>query len=77
LALRSKGFSRIAFLLSPYLMITIPNMIYGRNNGTAKKRRGFKFGYKELLMVLYGLVIYLARSAINNIGTTVPYSFFC
>lgn len=75
-ALKSKGFSRIAFLFSPYLIISIPNMIYGKKQELKKQRKGFNFGYKELLIVLYGLAAYLARSAVNNIGTTVPYKFF-
>ncbi len=74
LTLQSKGFSRMAFLFSPYLIISIPNMM---DDGNVKeKNRAFKVGQKEVIMVLYGFLIYIARSAVNNIGTTVPYKFF-
>lgn len=74
--------TRFAFLLSPYLIVTIPNLLYdggylARIKLAARKPLGLRSPeIWALLIVAFAVVLYLARSAVNNIGTTVPYHFF-
>lgn len=77
----SSGFSRISFLLSPLLVITIPRLLQkdriGKNGvGNTDIGNGIlKIDKRALLIVGYCIFVYLARITINNIGTTMPYRF--
>ena len=69
LATKASMFSRGAFLFSPYTIIIIPEIISYINN--ANKRKIATIG-----IVLYGVIVYIARVSVNNVGTTMPYVFF-
>lgn len=75
----AENFARIAFLFSPLLVITIPNLIWG-NKEDEKMEVLDSYIYRiekiALFIVVYGIGIYFARIAVNNIGTTMPYEFF-
>lgn len=60
--------SRMAALFGPYLMIFIPNLIETGVN----KNKGFLI---SCIFAICGFQ-YLLRISINNIGSTMPYSFF-
>lgn len=60
--------SRMAALFGPYLMIFIPNLIETGVN----KNKGFLI---SCIFAICGFR-YLLRISINNIGSTMPYSFF-
>lgn len=74
--------TRFAFLLSPYLVVTIPNLLYDggylkRIDLSANKTLAMRSSESwAFLIVVFAVALYLARSSVNNIGTTVPYLFF-
>lgn len=69
LSAQSSMFSRGAFLFSPYVIIIIPELLSAIDD---KKKRFIATG----CIVIYGLVLYIARVNVNNVGTTMPYEFF-
>ena len=69
LSVRSSMFSRGAFLYSPYTVLLIPNILREIRDERKRKR-------VTLLLILYGVAAYLARTRINNVGKTIPYEFF-
>lgn len=69
LAAQSSMFSRGAFLFSPYTIIIIPKLLENIKSQNKKM-----FG--TVCIVIYGILIYLARVHVNNVGTTMPYEFF-
>ena len=69
LATKASMFSRGAFLFSPYTIIIIPEIISQIKSNNKKKVAIFG-------MVLYGVIVYIARVNVNNVGTTMPYKFF-
>lgn len=69
LATKASMFSRGAFLFSPYTIIIIPELISYIENDNRKK-------LTIAGMVFYGIIVYVARVSVNNVGTTMPYEFF-
>lgn len=69
LSTQSSMFSRGAFLFSPYVIIIIPELL----NAIEDKKKKF---IATSCIVIYGLVLYIARVNVNNVGTTMPYEFF-
>ena len=69
LSTQSSMFSRGAFLFSPYVIIIIPELL----NAIDDKKKKF---IATSCIVIYGLVLYIARVNVNNVGTTMPYEFF-
>lgn len=69
LSTQSAMFSRGAFLFSPYTIIMIPQLLESVES-SKKKDVG------KLCIVVYGIIIYIARVHVNNVGTTMPYKFF-
>lgn len=69
LATQASMFSRGAFLLSPYTIIMIPELISGISD--LRKRK-----LLTIEIVVFSIAIYIARVMINNVGTTMPYKFF-
>ena len=60
---------RMAALFGPYIIILIPNLI------DKSSKNGNKNVVLLIIIVLTGLQ-YLLRIRINNIGGSMPYSFF-
>lgn len=77
----SSGFSRISFLFSPLIVITIPRLLQKgsiRKKGVGNTDIGkgiLRIDKRALLIVGYCIFVYLVRITINNIGTTMPYQF--
>ncbi len=69
LSTQSSMFSRGAFLFSPFVIIMIPEIL----NTIDNKNKRF---IATCCIVIYGLVLYIARVNVNNVGTTMPYEFF-
>lgn len=69
LSTQSSMFSRGAFLFSPYVIIIIPELL----NAIDDKKKKF---IATSCIVIYVLVLYIARVNVNNVGTTMPYEFF-
>lgn len=80
----SSGFSRAAFLFSPLLVITIPELLNNDDSDESNRIVGeslykpYVIGISKssLLIVIYGIFVYLLRISVNNIGTTMPYVFY-
>ncbi|MDO7786867.1 EpsG family protein [Desulforamulus aquiferis] len=85
-AFENKMFSRVSFLFSVYLIITIPNMLafsirkgvketlYLNKNQTTTRQKFSHFYY--VLIVIVCIAQYILRMNVNNIGATIPYEFF-
>lgn len=69
LTLNISGFSRMAFLFSPYFIITIPDLI---NKLQLEKNKRFLI----LVIIIVCFLQYVVRLSFNNIGGTLPYEFF-
>ncbi len=69
LSIKLSMFQRGAFLFSPYIIVVIPNII-DKIRSKNKKR------ITTACIVIYGLILYILRVQINNVGTTMPYQFF-
>lgn len=63
--------TRMAALFGPYLIIFIPRLIE-----TGIESKSMRLNVIALVMVLSGMQ-YIVRLQINNIGSTMPYQFFC
>lgn len=77
----SSGFSRAAFLFSPLLAVTIPNLMEREEEEILQKEQYqhpliLRISKSAIPIVLYGVAIYLVRISVNNIGTTMPYVFY-
>jgi hypothetical protein len=82
----NRSFSRGAFLFSPYIIISVPQMLKTineergnatpmlKNSNSNKQTKIFRWGGSAV--VLMTLIQYIARLNVNNIGTTMPYRFF-
>lgn len=81
LTMQSIGFSRAAFLFSPYVCITIPNLLFlnmDMKTGTAAAvgaQDTYRISKKVIIIVAYSSIAYIMRIWINNIGGTMPYQF--
>jgi len=88
--IRMDIFSRAAFLFSPYIIIIIPKMLMPRTNFSddepisldteqavilSENRKGI-LDMGRVIIVLTGIILYIVRISVNNIGTTMPYEFF-
>ena len=62
--------SRLAALYSPYLIISIPNYLYVGVESNKKRMNIIA------IMIVVMALQYILRLHINNIGSTLPYSFF-
>lgn len=69
LSSRSSIFARGALLYSPYIVVLIPNLLHEIRDERKRRR-------VTLCVILYGAALYLVRTKINNVGTTIPYVFF-
>ena len=69
LAMRDGMFGRAAFLFSPYVIIMIPQMLSEIKSLSTRRA-------VSQMLVFYSIAIYIARVSINNVGSTMPYSFF-
>lgn len=71
--------TRFSFLIAPYLIIVFVNFLYGGRSlqkalGTARIPMGLRAGRPWVAgMVAMGIVSYLVRISVNNIGITMPY----
>lgn len=77
----SSGFSRVTFLLSPLLVITIPKLLERDDGNCKREERCYKpyivrISKSTVPIVLYGIAVYLFRIFVNNIGMTMPYVFY-
>ncbi len=68
-ALASYG-TRLSALFGPYVIVFIPQIIY------AKVRSEYKRKNTAAIVALLSMMQYIIRLSINNIGTTMPFTFF-
>lgn len=74
IALHSSGVNRVSFLLSPIIIVLIPNFIMDRSFTRYDKRK--VICSDNITVIIYGIIVYILRSSVNNIGATIPYQFF-
>ncbi|GHU81644.1 hypothetical protein AGMMS50284_1960 [Clostridia bacterium] len=91
-ALTGSIFSRAAFLYAPYLIVSIPQMLYYKHTDKEtelqasganslvlqnQKQNTHEAVFKYILIIMFFVILqYVLRLQINNIGTTMPYKFF-
>jgi len=90
LSIQMEIFSRAAFIFSPYIIIIIPKMLMpnpkfftGESNIyncdqtiVLSKGRISILDMGRAMIVIAGIILYIVRTNVNNIGRTIPYEFF-
>ncbi len=87
LSTQSVGFSRIAFMFSPYFIIVVPELLqtskcrlpetrYGKRQKLDIRFLAINHNAYKSAIVLFCVAQYIGRMMVNNIGTTMPYVFY-